>query len=491
MAPCTPRRTSTDASDRSPAEAQERGEVEERREGRRTSEFLVGGGRAPSKCVGSDAFICYPPSPPPPSAPPPSPSPPHPEGCAKIRSSVVPNGCPEYATTWYAWTRKLDDGDDGIFEWRVSDVLTVSAEQEAQQGLSPAAEAIREDAILDGNLQEVEPIVDGNIREEVILDGNNNGGAVSPINDGSTILDGNIKEEAILDGNIREEVILGGNIREEVILDGNNAAVVRDPIKFRRSRRELLPDYYGRADPRPSRARTRRRGARSSPRVPHRRRARRHRRRRHRRRRHRRIRRRRRPALSLSHRATRASTSACTRRRRLPASGTRRTLPTCGRSCLQRISRAGRPSIGTYGNSLTPASGHTARPPRSTKMTTTPEVTTTTTTTWRPSGPSPWRPWHYYDQAEDDDGRRLEEETTGTLDFKEPLTVEEWLRRRIAAGHRPGKWLRPNACSRSRTIGQARTSLPFSGLHTGSAGPPQRTGRSRWGKILRSISPLK
>ena len=115
-------------------EAQERGEVEERREGRRTSEFLVGGGRAPSKCVGSDAFICYPPSPPPPSAPPPSPSPPPPERCAKIRSSVVPNGCPEYATTWYAWTRKLDDGDDGIFEWRVSDVLTVSAEQEAQQG---------------------------------------------------------------------------------------------------------------------------------------------------------------------------------------------------------------------------------------------------------------------------------------------------------------------------------------------------------------------
>ena len=162
----------------------------------------------------------------------------------------MPNGCPEYATTWYAWTRKLDDGDDGIFEWRVSDVLTVSAEQEAQQGLSPAAEAIREDAILDGNLQEVEPIVDGNIREEVILDGNNNGGAVSPINDGTTILDGNIKEEAILDG----------NIREEVILDGNNAAVVRDLIKFRRSRRELLPDYYGRADPRPSRARTRRRG---------------------------------------------------------------------------------------------------------------------------------------------------------------------------------------------------------------------------------------
>ena len=46
------------------------------------------------------------------------------------------------------------------------------------------------------------------------------------------------------------------------------------------------------------------------------------------------------------------------------------------------------------------------------------------------------RPWHYNDQTDDDDGRRLEE-AEKPLDFKEPLTIEEWLRRRIAAGHRP------------------------------------------------------
>ena len=180
--------------------------------------------------------------------------------------AAAPGGCgslvgrdqrlPKYATAWYAWARKLDDGDTGNFTWLLSDVLTVHEEQEAeeqdvQQEISPAAGAIlKPDTTI---------VVDEDILNNEVVNENLVGGLEkAPINDGTVIRDdavlGNIREDTVLDGNnvgavtnpALNERDLTLNQRDPAI--SNTAAVGRAPI-FRRSRRELLPDYYGRVDP--------------------------------------------------------------------------------------------------------------------------------------------------------------------------------------------------------------------------------------------------